>query len=119
MMSANELLFRIVEDTSYVYSDGKAAKWTPEKVRNRCQTYIDRLVQDRDAFVLRNQGLLLKSLQEDGLEEAETLHRLIGHDRTLREGAASERTPSRFRGEICETVRDTWSLVKSRKANRG
>ncbi len=69
-MSANELLFRIVEDTSYVYSDDKAAKWTPEKVRKRCQTYVDRLVRDRDAFVLRNQGLLLKSLQENGLEEA-------------------------------------------------
>jgi hypothetical protein len=62
--------FRIVEDTTYVYSDGNAAKWTPEKVRKRCRTDVDRLVQDRDAFVLRNQGLLLKSLQKNGLEEA-------------------------------------------------
>jgi radical SAM superfamily enzyme YgiQ (UPF0313 family) len=63
-VSANELLFRIVDETSYVYSDGKPNRWTPARVRARCDKYIERLVRMRNAFVLRNQGLLLESLSE-------------------------------------------------------
>ncbi len=68
--SANELLFRIVEETARVYAEGQPAKWTPAKVRSRCQRYIDRLVRDRNAFVLRNQRLLLQSLGESGHEQS-------------------------------------------------
>ncbi|HTU43796.1 MAG TPA: radical SAM protein [Bryobacteraceae bacterium] len=62
--SANQVLFTIVEDTSYVYSDGKRNRWTPEAVRTECLAFQERLQAERDAFVSRHQEILLEALGE-------------------------------------------------------
>jgi anaerobic magnesium-protoporphyrin IX monomethyl ester cyclase len=66
---ANELLFRVVEDTSYVFTDGKPDVWTGEELRTRCQEFLERLVDQRNAFVCSTQDLLERALQQDAAEE--------------------------------------------------
>ena len=63
---SNEALFQVVEDTSWVYSDGHARHWSPDELRSMCDGFVDRLVSERDAFVLRNQDRLLEALKRDG-----------------------------------------------------
>ena len=63
--SANELLFQVVEDTSYVYSDGKPDLWTPEAVKKECIAFQELLVRERNDFVSRNQDIFMQALRED------------------------------------------------------
>jgi anaerobic magnesium-protoporphyrin IX monomethyl ester cyclase len=63
--SSNEALFQVVEDTSYVYSDGRARRWSSEELRSLCESFVDRLVTNRDAFILRSQDRLLEALKRD------------------------------------------------------
>jgi anaerobic magnesium-protoporphyrin IX monomethyl ester cyclase len=65
--NSNEALFQVVEDTSYVYSHGRPRRWSPEELRLLCESFVNRLVKDRDAFILRNQDLLLDALRRDEL----------------------------------------------------
>ncbi|HEY6347037.1 MAG TPA: radical SAM protein [Bryobacteraceae bacterium] len=64
---SNETLCRVVEDTSYVYSDGAPMRWTKDELRGRSRGFAKQLLENRDAFVLENQELLLESLKRDGL----------------------------------------------------
>jgi anaerobic magnesium-protoporphyrin IX monomethyl ester cyclase len=67
---ANELLFRVVEDTSYVYSDGAPNSWSPEAVRDECEEFRTRFLDERNSFIARNQSILLEALQEEAREVA-------------------------------------------------
>ena len=59
--ASNEVLFRVIEDTSYVYSDGRPDVWSADDLRSQCRRFMTQLVKERDAFVLRNQAAILRS----------------------------------------------------------
>jgi anaerobic magnesium-protoporphyrin IX monomethyl ester cyclase len=63
--NSNEALFQVVEDTSWVYSHGRPKRWSSDELRSMCDGFVDRLVSQRDAFVLRNQDRLLEALRRD------------------------------------------------------
>ena len=70
--SANELLFQVVEDTSYVYSDGKPDLWTPEAVKRKCVAFQELLISERNDFVSRNQDIFMQALNEDSSAQEES-----------------------------------------------
>jgi len=59
---SNELLLNVVEDLSYVFSDGKANSWIPEQVEDSRKRILDEFITTRDAFVGRNEEILLDAL---------------------------------------------------------
>jgi anaerobic magnesium-protoporphyrin IX monomethyl ester cyclase len=63
---SNEALFRVIEDTSYVYSHGMQRSAGAEQLRSQCEGFVNRLVGNRNDFILRNQDLLLAALEQDG-----------------------------------------------------
>jgi hypothetical protein len=60
--ASNDLLLGLVEDLTYVYSDGRENRWDPEDVERRRLHVIEELRDTRDRFVLRHQDLLLAAL---------------------------------------------------------
>jgi anaerobic magnesium-protoporphyrin IX monomethyl ester cyclase len=70
--SANELLFQVVEDTSYVYSDGKPDLWTPEAVKRKCVAFQELLIRERNDFVSRNQDIFMQALKEGSSAQEES-----------------------------------------------
>jgi anaerobic magnesium-protoporphyrin IX monomethyl ester cyclase len=67
---ANELLFRVVEDTSYVFTDGAPSVWTPEAVRAECEVFRRRFLTERNSFIGSNQHILMEALKEEIEREA-------------------------------------------------
>jgi anaerobic magnesium-protoporphyrin IX monomethyl ester cyclase len=63
---SNDLLLRVVEDLSYVYSDGRENRWDPVKLEESRQQVLDDLITERDDFIYRNQETLLTALRLDG-----------------------------------------------------
>ena len=59
---SNDLLLNVVEDLSYVFSDGKANSWIPEQVEDSRKRILDEFITTRDAFVGRNEEILLDAL---------------------------------------------------------
>lgn len=68
--SANELLFRVAEDVSYQFSDGRPTIWSPEAVRAECVAFQDTLLRERNGFVANNQSILLRALDPEVASEA-------------------------------------------------
>lgn len=62
---SNDLLLRIVEDLSYVFSDGKENPWNPEEVEASRKRILADFIRQRDAFVFRNEAILLEALNLD------------------------------------------------------
>jgi hypothetical protein len=60
--ASNELLFRVVEDTSYVFSDRRPNPWSAWQVEDHRKQFEDALRRERDAFVFGNQDILLRAL---------------------------------------------------------
>jgi anaerobic magnesium-protoporphyrin IX monomethyl ester cyclase len=63
--ASNHALFEVIDDTSYAFSEGRPATWSADELQDRCSGFVDRLVEGRNAFVLRNQSLLLEALERD------------------------------------------------------
>ena len=63
--ASNEVLFRIVEDTSYVFSDGRPNTWTGNELQAVSRGFVERLETTRNSFILKNQEFLLETLQRD------------------------------------------------------
>jgi hypothetical protein len=63
--TSNNILCSVVEDTSYVFSDGYPKVWSANELKVKCANLVNRLVSNRDAFILRNQDLLLEALERD------------------------------------------------------
>jgi len=61
---SNSLLLQVVEDLSYVFSDGKENPWDPLAVEARRERFLDEFLEMRNAFVFENQTTLLGALQE-------------------------------------------------------
>jgi anaerobic magnesium-protoporphyrin IX monomethyl ester cyclase len=64
---SNDLLLDVVEDLSYVYSDGRESRWDPAAIEEGRKQVIRDLLAARDAFVFRHQDILLDAL---GIEVA-------------------------------------------------
>jgi radical SAM superfamily enzyme YgiQ (UPF0313 family) len=64
--ASNDLLLRVVEDLSYTYSDGRANAWSAQELERQCRSWVKELVENRDAFILRHQEILLNALREEG-----------------------------------------------------
>jgi radical SAM superfamily enzyme YgiQ (UPF0313 family) len=64
---SNSLLLDVVEDLTYVYSDGREIKWKPEEVEACRQQVLDDLIAQRDEFVLANEEVLLATLRREGV----------------------------------------------------
>ena len=62
---SNDLLLRVVEDLSYVFSDGAPNVWRAEFLQSECARFIEELVRERNGFVGRHQAVLMKALEED------------------------------------------------------
>ena len=67
---SNDLLLNVVEDLSYVYSDGRNNRWDPDELEQSRADVIERLLTTRNEFVLRHQDLLLRAL---GVETVPTI----------------------------------------------
>lgn len=61
----NLALIQIVEDLSYVFSDGRPNPWSIDELRARSSTLLNRLLTTRDEFILSNQATVLQSLGID------------------------------------------------------
>ncbi len=60
--ASNDLLLRVVEDLTYVHSDGRENPWEAADVERRRTRVIEQVRDARDRFVLRHQDLLLDAL---------------------------------------------------------
>ena len=63
---SNDLLLQVVEDLSYVFSDGSENRWDPDQVQQAREGFIAELLKARDGFVYRHQTILLAALERDG-----------------------------------------------------
>jgi hypothetical protein len=70
---SNDILLRVVEDLSYVYSDGRSISWTPEGVEEARIEFVRDLLRERNRFVSRNQDTFLRALGRDPAEEPKEL----------------------------------------------
>jgi hypothetical protein len=62
---SNEMLFKVVEDMADTVLNGKPHRWTTEILRAECMRFLEEFHRERNAFVLRNQPMLLQVLRED------------------------------------------------------
>jgi len=62
---SNEILLKVIEDTSYVFSDGRPKLWSAPQLRSQCEKFVGLLTSHRNAFILRNQDLLLETLRRE------------------------------------------------------
>jgi len=66
---SNKLLFRVVEDTSYVFSDRRPNPWSAWQVEDHRKQFEDALRRERDSFVFGNQDILLRALDQPAAAE--------------------------------------------------
>src|SRR5258706_13986317 len=62
---SNGLLLQIVEDLSYVFSDGRENRWDPDEVQKERKRFLADLLAMRDTFVYRHEVILLDALERD------------------------------------------------------
>jgi radical SAM superfamily enzyme YgiQ (UPF0313 family) len=63
---SNDLLLSVVEDLSYVYSDGRENGWDPAKLEESRKLVLDDLLTERDEFIYQHQETLLTAIRLDG-----------------------------------------------------
>jgi radical SAM superfamily enzyme YgiQ (UPF0313 family) len=59
---SNTLLLGVVEDLSYVFSEGKQNPWVPADVEESRKRILNDFITARDAFVYKNEAILLEVL---------------------------------------------------------
>jgi anaerobic magnesium-protoporphyrin IX monomethyl ester cyclase len=62
---SNKILLQVIEDTSYVFSDGRPKLWSARELRSQCENFVSLLMGHRNVFILRNQDLLLETLRRE------------------------------------------------------
>jgi anaerobic magnesium-protoporphyrin IX monomethyl ester cyclase len=70
---SNDILLKVVEDLSYLYSDGRSISWAPEAVEGARIEFVRDLLRERNRFVSRNQDTFLRALGRDPAEEPREL----------------------------------------------
>lgn len=63
--ASNDVLFQIVEDTAAAFSENKTNRWSKELLQLECKRFHTDLLDMRNAFMLRNQDILLRSLRRE------------------------------------------------------
>ena len=61
---SNDLLLNIVEDLSYVFSDGRVNPWKPAEVEKLRKRILADFRKQRNAFVFRHESILLEALEQ-------------------------------------------------------
>ncbi len=61
--ASNELLLRVVEDLSFVFSDGAANLWSAGELEPKCRRWVEDLVRERNEFIFEHQEALLGALE--------------------------------------------------------
>ena len=64
---SNNLLLTVVEDLSYQFSHDRPLKWTPQEVEEARERFLEDLLRERDAFVYANEGILIETLENEGI----------------------------------------------------
>lgn len=59
---SNNLLLRVVEDLTYVYSDNRENRWVPEEIEESRKKVLQEFIEERNGFVLSNEDILLGAL---------------------------------------------------------
>lgn len=67
--ASNNLLFQVVEDMSFVYSDGRPMIWSARALRPECQGFLEQLLDARNGFVAQNQDILMQALRQPARTE--------------------------------------------------
>lgn len=68
--TSNAVLFDVVEDLVHAFVAGRRASWSAEVLQDQCRGFVEKLLRERNGFILRCQPILLRALN---LEE-----RLLG-----------------------------------------
>jgi hypothetical protein len=55
----------VVDDTADAYAHGGTSPWSAAALEQRCQGFLADLLRERNAFIARNQKVLLDQLQQD------------------------------------------------------
>jgi anaerobic magnesium-protoporphyrin IX monomethyl ester cyclase len=63
--TSNNLLLDVVEDLSYVYSDGRENRLNPDEIENSREQVLEDLITERDEFIYQHQEILLDALELD------------------------------------------------------
>jgi anaerobic magnesium-protoporphyrin IX monomethyl ester cyclase len=63
---SNQVLLQTIEDTASVFSDGAPQRHSAEELRFQRDAFVERLTANRNAFLIRNQALLLETLEREG-----------------------------------------------------
>jgi radical SAM superfamily enzyme YgiQ (UPF0313 family) len=63
--TSNEFLLQVVEDLTYVFSEGRKTKWTSALVEEHRDGFLNELLSERDSFVYRNETIILSTLETD------------------------------------------------------
>lgn len=66
---SNEVLFAVMGDTAAAFAEGKPAAWTAEALRERSEAFRERVLQERDGFVRRNEVALMAALSRTAARE--------------------------------------------------
>jgi radical SAM superfamily enzyme YgiQ (UPF0313 family) len=64
---SNHFLLGVVEDLSYTFSDGRSNPWTTEIVEASRRRFLEKLLNERNAFVARHQAVLLAAMPQSAL----------------------------------------------------
>jgi anaerobic magnesium-protoporphyrin IX monomethyl ester cyclase len=63
--AANTVLFRIVAEVLAEYRDNQPHRWNSRRVKEACLNFQEELLNQRNAFMLRNQAILMRALEAD------------------------------------------------------
>jgi len=70
--ASNAFLLRVVEELSYSFSDGRPNPWTAAAVEGARHRFLDELLGERNAFIARNQDVLLTAIPPQAIRTAAT-----------------------------------------------
>jgi len=60
---SNEALFRVVEQLADLHESGVGRRPDPQQLRSLCAETLEKVIRDRNAFIGRNQRVLLEALE--------------------------------------------------------
>ena len=63
--TSNEFLLEVVEDLTFVFSEGRETKWRSDIVEEHRDGFLNDLLAERDSFIYRNETIILSTLEED------------------------------------------------------
>jgi hypothetical protein len=68
--ASNDVLFQILDDTALVFLEHRPNRWSKALLNEHCERFSNELLETRNGFMLRNQELLLRSIERLALRPA-------------------------------------------------